>query len=73
MPKAKQKTVSVEEEGDDPQGVVNPLEAKSHVCSLDQVMALIQERVKAGNTKDHMERAIEGIKTMLANMIQTMQ
>ena len=73
MPKAKQKTVSVEEEGDDLHGVVNPLEAKSHISSLDQVMALIQEQVKAGHTKDLMERAIRDIKTTLANTIPTMQ
>ena len=44
MPKATQKSVAVEEEGDDPHGVVNPLEAKAHTNSLDQVMTLILSR-----------------------------
>ena len=49
MPKATQKSVAMEEEGDDPHGVVNPLEAKAHANSLDQVMTLIQEQVKEGD------------------------
>ena len=73
MPKAKQKTVTVEEEGDDLCSVFNPLEAKFHVSSLDQVMALIQEWVEAGDTKDLVEIAIGDIKTILANTIPMMQ
>ena len=73
MPKAKQKSVSMEEEGDDPHGVVNPLEAKAHANSLDQMMTLIQEWVKEGDTIDLVERAMTDMKTTLSNTILTMQ
>ena len=73
MPKAKQKMVAVEEESDDLHGVVNPLEAKSHISSLDQVMTLIQEQVKAGDTKDLLERVMADMKATLANITPTMQ
>ena len=73
MPKATQKSVAVEEEGDDPKGVVNPLKAKAHTNSLDQVMTLIQEQVKEGDMMDLLERAMSDMKTILANTIPTMQ
>ena len=73
MPKATQKSVAMEEEGDDLHGVVNLLEAKAHTNSLDQVMTLIQEQVKEGNTTDLLERAMSNMKTTLANTILTMQ
>ena len=64
---SKAKKLAVEEEGDELHSVVNPLEAKSHISSLDQVMTLIQERVETGDTKDLVERVIRDIKTTLAN------
>ena len=78
MPKAKQKTKSVEEEGDLEEGhdlhrVINPLEAKSHIDNLDQIMAMIQERVDSGNTNDLAETVIERIKMTLANTLPMMQ
>ena len=73
MPKATQKSVAMEEEGDDPHGVVNPLEAKAHANSIDQVMTLIQEHFKEGDTADLLERAMSDMKTTLANTVLTMQ
>ena len=78
MPKAKQKTISAEEEGDlkeghDLHGVINPLEAKSHINNLDQIMAMIQERVDSGNTNDLTGTVIKRIKMTLANTLRMMQ
>ena len=78
MPKAKEKLRSVEEEGDieegiDPQGVITPVEAKSHTDALDQTMEMIQERVDIDNTKDIAEISIERIKVTLVSMLPMMQ
>ena len=73
MPKATQNSTAVEEEGDDPHSVVNPLEAKANTNSLDQVMTLIQEQVEEGDMADLLERAMSDMKTTLANTIPIMQ
>ena len=73
MPKARQENISVEEGGDDLYRVANPLEAKSHVNSLDQITTLINECVNSGDTKDLAEMVIRNIKMTLANTITTMQ
>ena len=78
IPKAKQKSRDAEEGGDieeghDPHGVINPLEAKFHVDTLDQTMEMIQERVDTDNTKDIAETAIEMIKATLASTLPMMQ
>ena len=78
MPKAKEKSRSVKEEGDteegiDPHGVINPVEAKSQADTLDQTMEMIQERVDTDNPKDIAEISIERIKVTLANTLPMMQ
>ena len=75
MPKATQKSTVVDEEGDDPPppGFLNPLEAKAHTNSLDQVMTLIEEQVKENDMADLLEWAMSDMKATLANTIPTMQ
>ena len=73
MPKATQKSTVVDEEGDDPHSFINPLEAKAHTNSLDQVMTLIEEQVKESDMADLLERAMGDMKATLANTIPTMQ
>ena len=68
----------MEEEGDweewqDPHGVINPLEAKSHVDTLDQIMVIIQERVDSGNSDELAETTIERVKATLASTLYMMQ
>ena len=78
MPKAKEKSRSVKEEGDIEQGIdlhgaINPVETKSHTDALDQIMKMIQERMDTDNTKDIAEISIERIKVTLASMLLMMQ
>ena len=63
----------MDKEGDDPHGFINPLEAKAHTNSLDQVMTLIEEQVKESDMADLLERAMSDMKATLANTIPTMQ
>ena len=73
MPKATQKSTVGNEEGDDPHGFINLVEAKAHTDSLDQVMTLIERQIKENDMADLLERAMSDMKATLANMIPTMQ
>ena len=72
MPKAPQKSTVVDEESDDPHGFINPIEAKAHIDSLDQIMNLI-EQVKENDMAYLLERALSDIKATLANITPKMQ
>ena len=73
MPKAPSKSTAADEEGDDPHGFINPIEAKAHTDSLDQVMTLIEGQVKENDTADLLERTLNDMKATLANLTPMMQ
>ena len=72
MPKAARKSPGeVEETG--LSGVINPEEAEDHANDLEALMANIEERVKAGDTKNSLNETLKNIKTRLAAMIPSME
>ena len=72
MPKAQSKTSTPSPE-DDPHGSINPLEARAHAESLDDIMATIEKQVKKKDTEDLLERTISDIKEALTNLTPSMQ
>ena len=72
MPKTAQKLPGeVEETG--LSGVINPEEAKDHTKDLEALMMNIEERVKAGDTRNLLSETLKNMKTRLAAMIPSME
>ena len=62
MPKAQRKT-SEEAEDIGLSAVINPDEAREHVKDLEALMSNIEERVKAGNTVNLLNKTLNNMKT----------
>ena len=58
MPKAKEKSIVIDEEEVTFHGAINPEEAKIHTTELKEAMDIIEEGVKIGNTTGLLEAAI---------------
>ena len=72
MPKAARKSPGeVEEAG--LSGVINPEEAEDHTNDLEALMTNIEERVKAGDTRNLLNETLKNIKTRLATTIPSME
>ena len=70
---AKAHSKSVDEEGDDHHGFINPTEAKAQMDNLDQVMNLIEGQVEKKDMADLLERALNDMNGTLANLTPMMQ
>ena len=63
----------MEDDDNDPCGVVNPQEVKAHANNLDLIMAQIKEQVKVGDMKDLLNKMLGDIKTTLAATTPAME
>ena len=74
MPKAKEKSIIIDEEEEITlHGTVNPEEAKRHTMELEKSMDIIEEGVRTGNTEGLLEEAKKKIKTTLFGIIPHME
>ena len=74
MPKAKEKSIVIDEEEEVTfHGTINPEEAKKHTIELEKSMDIIEEGVKTGNTAGVLEEAIKKIKATLVRIAPHME
>ena len=74
MPKAKEKSIVMDEEEEVTfHGTINPEEAKNHTIELEKAMDIIEEGVKTGNTTGLLEAAINKIRTTLVKITPHME
>ena len=74
MPKAKEKSIIIDEEEEVTfHGTINLEEAKKHTMELEASMDIIEEGVKTGNTEGLLEEATKKIKTTLVGITPHME
>ena len=74
MPKAKEKSIVIDEEEEVTfHGAINPEEVKIHTTELEEAMDIIEEGVKIGNTTGLLEAAINKIRTTLVKIAPHME
>ena len=74
MPKAKEKSIVIDEEEEVTfHGTINPEEAKIHTIELEKAMDIIEEGVKTGNTTGLLEAAIKKIRATLVRIAPHME
>ena len=74
MPKAKEKSIIIDEEEEETlHGAVNLEEARKHTMELEKSMDIIEEGVRAGNTEGLLEEATKKIKTALVEIAPHME
>ena len=72
MPKAKEKSIVMDEEEEVTfHGTINPEEAEIHTIELEKAMDIIEEGVKTGNTTGLLEAAINKIRATLVKITPT--
>ena len=74
MPKAKEKSIIIDEEEEATfHGTINLEEAKKHSMELEKSMDMIEEGVRTGNTEGLLEEATKKIKTTLVGIAPHME